>query len=103
MTVTIDGDGGPDSPSYERYRASVTAVHSEDVIDLVVTGGPKGQPLPEGFSPPELSSVSRCRHGVANPSWRPVIRTGVKNDLPRKDEATWEDERKTELASRTRG
>lgn len=102
VTVTLDGDGEEGSPSYIRHRARVTAVHSDDVIDLVVTGGPKGQPLPDGFNPPSLSSVPRCRHGVTNPSWRPVIRSGVQNNLPRKDEATWEAERKAELAARTR-
>ena len=100
VTVTLDGDGQEGSPSYVRHRARVTEVHNPDVINLVVTGGPRGQPLPEGFKAPELSSVQRARYGVGNPSWRPVIRTGIQNNLPRKDEETWEAERKAELAAK---
>lgn len=101
VTVTIDS-GEPGHRGYTRHRARVTVVHDDTLIDLVVTGGPRGQPLPDGFTPPSYSSVPRAKNGVGNPSWRPVIRGGMNHNLPRQNEDTWEEARRIELAARTR-
>ena len=102
VTIHLEATDDEGRPTFARYRCRVTEVHSDDVVSMEVTGTADGRALPGDYKGPKtFSSVPRARYGVAYPQWRPVIRGGVKNDLPR-EEGDWEERRAAELKSHRR-